>query len=184
MIKALILTGGKSTRMGTDKFLMEVNGKPQYQHLYELLTGLGLETYLSCSAEQVKKLHGSVPLIKDIHDGIGPIGGLAAAITAFPDTSWLVVACDLIHFEVETVNELLRADDENYDVITYQQEGSSFFETTCTLYHPSAYIVIRRNIRNGDYSLQSVLKKSMVKTIVPSNPQWLKNANSREDLNS
>lgn len=182
MIKALILTGGQSTRMGADKFLMEINGKPQYQHLYELLTGLGLETYLSCSAEQVSKLRGAVPVIKDIHEGIGPIGGLAAAITAFPDASWLVVACDLIHLTPESVKVLLDADEANFDVITYQQEGSPFFETTCTIYHPSSYIVVRRTIRNGDYSLQTVLKKSVVKTIAPADANWLKNANRKEDL--
>ncbi len=184
MIKALILTGGKSSRMGTDKFLMKVNeDKPQYLFIYEMLTTLGVEVYFSCTSEQSKEIGSQYNTIVDKYDGIGPIGGIASAVLTDNKTSWLVVACDLINLTPDALNVLLSAnDDRMYDIVTYGGETDGFLETTLTIYNPGAFIVIKRKVRDQQYKLQELMKKCTVKAIKPVDKKILRNANTPEDL--
>lgn len=182
MIKALILIGGKSTRMGHDKYLIEVDGKPQYQILHEMASSLGLETYISCSKEQIHHIDGKYSTITDEYEAIGPIGGIASAILTDKKTSWLVLSCDLIALKSETIKTLLEANDNNYDIVTYGNESDGFWETTCTIYNPEAFIVIKRKVRDEQYKIQELLRKCTVKALTPPQGDELKNANTPEDL--
>ena len=51
-LKALILLGGKSSRMGEEKGLIQYHEKTQAEHLLLLLEELGLEVFLSVREEQ------------------------------------------------------------------------------------------------------------------------------------
>ncbi len=181
-MKALLLIGGKSSRMNTDKHLLEIDGTSQYDRLHQLLTDTGLDVCVSCNLEQYKTLPKEHYKLVDQYDAIGPIGGLVAAINHRPEESWLIVACDLINLEPETISRLVSAVDTTYDIITYQKEGSKFLETTITIYQPPAFRNVLDAVESGLYSLQRVLKKSKVKTIAPSNPAELKNVNYPGDL--
>lgn len=182
MSKALILIGGKSTRMGTDKYLMEVDGIPQYQRLHQLLQTLGLEVYLSCNQTQQDSISTEYRKIIDVYEGIGPMGGLASALDADPDSDWLVVACDLINVQAETIRRLLEPETSDIDVITYKDPKSGFYETTITLYKHSVQPLVRAALEEKRYSLQGVLKKGKVHVILPGDYTELKNVNKPEDL--
>lgn len=166
--------------MGSDKYLMNLHGAPQYQHLFDLLSGLGLSVYLSCNRTQNFQLPVDYPKIMDRHEAIGPMGGLASAIDQFPTYSWLVVACDLVNLTRNTVQKLLEAD-EGSDVVTCQISGSVFLETTITVYHPGSFDVVRQAVEAGNYSLQQVLAQCEVK-VIPTAGHELKNVNRPEDL--
>lgn len=181
-MKALILIGGQSARMGAEKYLMSVNGQPQYVHLYQLLTEAGLEVCISCNVEQYKTLPSSYYKLVDQYDAIGPIGGLVAAINHSPEEAWLVVACDLVNITSETITQLMQATDEEHDVITYQLSESKHLETTVTIYQPSSYRAVLDAVDSGLFSLQRILSNCKVKTINPSTNEELKNVNSPEDL--
>ncbi len=140
MIKCLILTGGESSRMGEEKYLLEDNGAPQYQHLYEMLTAQGLPVYISCNERQAEVIPDTYNKLVDAYDQIGPIGGLATAIAEDAKSSWLVVACDLMGLKPDAVTELISANAREYDIITYQHPESMLYDTTLTLYHPCACI--------------------------------------------
>lgn len=183
-MKALILIGGQSARMGAQKYLMNVNGQPQYVHLYQLLTEAGLDVCISCNVEQYRSLPQSYYKLVDQFDAIGPIGGLVAAINHSPEEPWLVVACDLVNVTKETINHLIEAADEEHDVITYQIDGSKHLETTITIYRPSAFRNVLDAVEMGLYSLQRVLQNAKVKTIAPGDASELKNVNEPEDLES
>lgn len=183
MIKALILIGGKSRRMGRDKFLLDVNGKPQYQFVHDILSSLELPVYISCTAEQSVNLDSQYNTIIDQHDSIGPIGGIASAIRADKKSSWLVVACDLIALDAEAISALIEANNEKiYDITTYGNESDGFVETTCTIYNPGAFIVIKRKVRDEQYKLQELMRKCTVKTLDPPKNNALKNANTPNEL--
>lgn len=179
-LRALILAGGQSSRMGTDKYLLEVNGRPQYQHLHALLTGTGLETCISCHADQ--QFPKGFSLIKDQFGPVGPIGGLASAHVRYPDTDWLVVACDLVALDAATLCELVAAYDFEADVTCFRLPGSPFYETTLAIYRPSALQRALECIHSGQFGLQTVLKGCRVKSVEPSCPQALKNVNTPKDM--
>lgn len=182
MVKALILTGGKSTRMGRDKYLLELYGKPQYQHLYGLIESLGIPVFLSCTDGQALKIPGTYQKVLDLYPSIGPIGGIASAVKADPFSHWLVVACDLGHLKVPLLQELLGQVKSEADVVTFKKSGSDYFETTISLYKPSSFPTIRSAIKTGEYSLQKVLRQCNVLALKAKDESQLSNLNYPEDL--
>ena len=86
----LILTGGRSSRMGKDKSLLEYHSKPQSQHLYELVKEFLPNTYLSVRAGQQFDYQGD--FIEDQLSTKGPINGILSAMQTSPGKAWLVLA--------------------------------------------------------------------------------------------
>ena len=182
MIKGLILIGGKSTRMGTEKYLLNPNDKPQLQFIQELLSTQDISPYISCNKHQASDLDQQDQLIIDQYDSIGPLNGLASAFAFDPTCSWLVVACDLIHLTKSAIEQLIQNNSEAFDVVTYQKKDSSLWETTLTIYNPGVGKYIQDVIDSKNYSLQHLLKQCNVKTIQVENDDFLINANRPEDL--
>lgn len=181
-MKALMLIGGKSERMGVEKHLLEVNGRAQYHHLYNLLAEMGLDVCVSCNIEQYRSLPESHYKLVDQYNAIGPIGGLVAAINHRPQEPWLVVACDLVNVTRDTIQKLLDAMDDAHDIITYQKEGIDYPETTITIYQPTSFRKVLDQVEMGLYGLQRILDDCKVKKISPEDPAELKNVNTPEDL--
>lgn len=181
-LKAIVLTGGKSVRMGEDKYLLTLNGDPQYVHLYKMLTSLRIDTFISCNNEQSKSISDAYPKIIDEQDSIGPIGGLFSAISHDSSCSWLIVACDLIHVNHLNIKLLCDSNDSNSEIVTFQKINSSFLETTLTIYNPTSFNCIKKAVEIQDYSLQNVLKKCCLKSIKIQDNKALTNANQPKDL--
>jgi hypothetical protein len=64
-LKVLILTEGKSTRMGTDKANIAYHSKPQNQFFYETVKKMGLEPFISCREDQKDAFEGNVISLSD-----------------------------------------------------------------------------------------------------------------------
>ena len=62
----LILSGGRSTRMGNDKGLISYHGLPQREYLYQLAANFCEDTFLSIRAEQEKEIGAEFNFIIDI----------------------------------------------------------------------------------------------------------------------
>ena len=169
MLKALVLIGGSSSRMGSDKFLMEINGKPQYLHLYHMISDLGIPTFISCTSDQTNKIPEDIPLLIDEFKSIGPIGGLATAIKHDPDTDWLVVACDLINLQPGTIQEVIRQN-KGKGIVTFQKEESTFPETTITIYCTDVFETVGKCCQSGKKQFTGyieIFKRSQDRTHEP-----------------
>src|SRR5262245_35426130 len=92
----LILAGGASKRMGTDKALLAYRGQPQLERSFQLLNTICEHTYVSVRADQSNEpMRAKLPQIVDTLPAIGPLAGIASALLKHQDVAWLVVACDL-----------------------------------------------------------------------------------------
>ncbi len=76
-IGGYVLAGGKSSRMGYDKALLELAGKPLALHAVVKLRRVCQEVYI-LSGNQ--KLDAFAPIIPDIHCDCGPLGGIEAGL--------------------------------------------------------------------------------------------------------
>ena len=72
-----VLAGGKSSRMGRDKALLELAGKPLVLHAVTRLQRVCAEVHILSSRPELEVF---APLVRDLHEGCGPIGGLEAAL--------------------------------------------------------------------------------------------------------
>ena len=86
-VSGFVLAGGKSSRMGRNKALLELGGKPLVGHAVEKLGRLCESVaILSNDAE----LGGFGELVEDVHPGCGPLGGVEAALLR-STTEWSLI---------------------------------------------------------------------------------------------
>lgn len=75
-----VLAGGQSSRMGTDKALVEFRGRPLIAHAIGILEAAGLKVFIAgARAETRPRLEPYAPVIPDREGGLGPLGGICAA---------------------------------------------------------------------------------------------------------
>lgn len=182
MLKALILIGGESSRMGKEKYLLEFNGKPQYVYLAGLLKNLNLPVYISCNKHQIKEIPDDYNKIKDLYEGIGPMGGIISAFQSDTHSDWLVLACDLILLDNEAISKLIENNHSSFEIITFQKKGFDKPETTASIYRNNTYSRFKDALENTSFSLQNILRNCKVKTITPLENTKLWNANTQEEL--
>ncbi|MDF1562292.1 MAG: molybdenum cofactor guanylyltransferase [Deltaproteobacteria bacterium] len=104
-ITTAILVGGKSTRMGQDKALLEVDGVALAQRAAGLAAPFSGRVVLCGSRDDLGDLGPEV--LPDLHPGMGPLAGLEAALTA-SETDWvLLLACDLPGLDAALLEGLL-----------------------------------------------------------------------------
>ena len=94
-ISCAILAGGRSSRMGKDKALLEVNGKKLVQRVHEKVKNLFSETIVIANKPDALTFL-DIPIFPDLIANLGPLGGIYTALkhSSFPQC--LVIACDLL----------------------------------------------------------------------------------------
>jgi len=108
----LVLSGGKSTRMGKDKSLIAYHGgKPQREYVFDLLSECCDNVFTSCRKEQEIPKH--LNPLPDRYDFGGPVNGILSAFALHPDKAWLVVAVDMPNVTSRALQTLLSQRDPN-----------------------------------------------------------------------
>nr|WP_283777833.1 molybdenum cofactor guanylyltransferase [Sansalvadorimonas sp. 2012CJ34-2] len=112
----IVLTGGRSSRMGQDKALLAWQNKPLYRHMAELLAATGIQRVF------INGVHDFGENIADIFPGRGPLSGLHAALNRVDSGYLLIVPVDMpLLKEVDLVRLIQQCDDE----MPLQYEGYS-----------------------------------------------------------
>jgi molybdopterin-guanine dinucleotide biosynthesis protein A len=76
-IGGYVLAGGKSSRMGRDKALLELAGVPLVARAVKKLRQVCSEVHVLSDNPALAEF---APLVRDLHPGCGPIGGMEAAL--------------------------------------------------------------------------------------------------------
>ena len=114
-VYGLVLAGGESRRMGSDKALLQRGGGSQLAHVVALLEPLVDRVFVSTRpGQQSEPERGRFEQIVDRYEGIGPVAGILSAMDEWPDVEWLVVACDLPNVDDKTLRYLL--DEASHDI--------------------------------------------------------------------
>lgn len=101
-----VLIGGKSSRMGRSKHLIEYQGVTWLELTVGKLRKKVDHVVISGGGEIPGSLTG-IPVVPDVHGLKGPLAGVLALLRWKPDVSWLVTACDLPDLEAEALDWLL-----------------------------------------------------------------------------
>ena len=178
-LKALILTGGKSTRMGIDKANIDYHGKPQHQFLYENFENLGLEAYISCREDQINDFEGN--LITDKFLGLGPYGAILSAFQTDPNAAWLVLACDLPLVKKEDIANLVSNRNLLKIATAFHNPDTDFPDPLFTIWEPKAYTTLLNFLSLGYSCPRKVLINSDIELLHLENPEILINTNTPEE---
>jgi molybdopterin-guanine dinucleotide biosynthesis protein A len=183
-MKALLLIGGKSSRMGTDKStLIFRDGLTQKQRGLQLLSAVCDEVFISVR-DEASAAEESAPTIIDAFGPIGPLGAIASAQQHDPASPWLVLACDLPMLEESHLRLLIEArnsDGAEKDASYFTSATDGFPEPLCTIWEPSSAPAVTAALTDGRRCPRSVLKH-LNGHAVPSPGLWtLANTNTESD---
>jgi molybdopterin-guanine dinucleotide biosynthesis protein A len=178
-IKGLVLTGGKSTRMGEDKSMISYRGMPQKEFIAAELDKVCDEVYFSVRAAANHET--SYPELVDSFANLGPYGGILSAFRYDPNAAWLVVATDIPYLEQKHFDELLEQRNPAKMATAFHNPETNFPEPLITLWEPSAYQRLLYFLSLGYSCPRKALINSEIEEIQPREPDVLFNANTPEE---
>lgn len=181
-LKALVLAGGKSTRMGTDKSqLVYRNGQTELERTVGMCRQLGLVTYVSVADPAAPVPTTADGKIVDRFIGLGPLGAIASAFLTDPDAAWLVLACDLPLLEIDTLEDLVAARRSARTATAVRAPGKPFVEPLVAIYEPRAYPRLLSFLSLGYACPRKVLINSDTEELMLADPTPLTNANTEAE---
>jgi molybdopterin-guanine dinucleotide biosynthesis protein A len=132
-ISLVIQAGGKSSRMGENKTLMQFLGVPLIQRVLERTKSIAQEVII-VSNEPEKLAFLDVNVVKDSIPGLGAIGGLYTAMDKANSELVAVVACDLPFVSAAILAEGARLLDQTDADVAIPRVNGDFYEPLHAVY--------------------------------------------------
>jgi molybdenum cofactor guanylyltransferase len=186
LVTGIILTGGNSSRMGQDKGLVELGGKTLTEIAIHNLSGLCNRILISANTGSYLQFGPEV--VRDVYQGIGPMGGLYSCLRRIKTDYCLVLSVDLPFVNRGLLEYLLN---QAKDVqVSVPWSGGEHYEPLCACYHISILPLIENFIDKGNYKLADMFKIASIKPLLIHqdlpffHPKLFFNVNSMDDLRS
>jgi molybdopterin-guanine dinucleotide biosynthesis protein A len=176
-LRGLVLAGGESRRMGRDKAALVYHGRPQTEHLLELLGRFCAGVHVSSRPDQAaSEGRRGLPQIHDRFSGFGPSGGILSALHHDPSAAWLVVACDLPLIDERVIGDLT-AQRDPFCAATCYRGGDGMPEPMCAIYEPKFRLRLHHDFAEGSVCPRGALAASRIRMLDPRDPASLENVN-------
>ena len=161
-VSAFILAGGSSSRMGSDKALLEWNGQPLLLRAARLLDPLVASVTVIGDPARYTAL--GLTVVPDDVPNLGPLGGIATALRSSRMPWNLVVGCDLPYLTAAWLEFLVsRALASRADVLL--PEGPRGPEPLCAMYHARCAPVISAALKRGARKVTDGLDGLVIETL-------------------
>ena len=108
----IILAGGKSSRMGEDKGLVLLNGKPMVQYIIEVLKEVVSDIIIISNNESYTKF--GIPVYADIIKDKGPVGGIYTGLYHSKTELNFCISCDVPIISSDFILWLLKRSGKSY----------------------------------------------------------------------
>jgi len=183
----VVLAGGRSTRMGTDKAFLELPGvgKP--------LVCVSRDALLEGGATHVYSIGGDHDRLQalgfdarpDEHPNEGPLGGLLTGLrvaSAPPTQGVVVLTCDLPAIDADAVRAIVTTlfADPRYEVALPMLDGKRQILTAA--YRPECTVPIAKAFRAGERSVRRVVDRMRVVEVEGIEPFRLRDVDRPVDL--
>lgn len=182
-LSAIILAGGKSSRMGCDKALIEIEGEPLLKRVCEAAKHCTDSVYVITS--WVDRYQFLSPWVQCIAEE-SPRSPLVAFAAALPQmqTDWvLLLACDLPRINGEALQQwTTQLEQVSEPAIALVPKSPKGWEPLCGFYRSSCLPSLENYLEQGQRSFQGWLDREVVEELRISDRQLLTNCNTPEDL--
>ncbi|GGF92193.1 molybdenum cofactor guanylyltransferase [Paenibacillus abyssi] len=172
-IHGLIIAGGNSTRMGSDKALLPIGGRPLLAHMVTGLHRLCQSVTISAGSEERIELYRKrlaecdtegwqdVSFASDVYPGCGPLAGLQAGLAQMPEGYAFIIACDMPQISKSLLKRMLERADGEVDAV--HAAGQPFH----ALVHTRAAAAAGQLLEQGDYRFMRLMSQLKTVTVEP-----------------
>lgn len=143
---AVILSGGKSSRMGTPKAMLSFDGEPLILHIARKL-GAVFPNLIVVAAPDQDLPPLTAKLVRDEIAYQGPVGGIYYGLRASAGEFSFVTSCDVPFLDAELIAYLVSLMDGNDVVVPYWRER---FQPLCAIYRTSVLPLLQDQLGRGE----------------------------------
>lgn len=143
---AVVLAGGKSSRMGRPKALLPFGHTPLLAHIVEMLRGMFTEVVVVAAADQ-ELPSMPVTLVRDEVAHQGPVAGIVYGLRATQSAFAFVTSCDSAFLNPCLVDHLVR-EIANHDVVVPHWEGR--YQPLHAVYRRSVLPLLEAQLARGE----------------------------------
>ena len=181
-ITGIILAGGKSSRMGSDKGFLTLNGA----------------TFISLIIEAIKPLVNDIIIVSnnvaydqygykrvdDLIANAGPLAGIYSGLNHSETNRNLVLSCDVPSIKTFVLEKLIQSKNSNFDIVQLQSQNKTM--PLIALYKKQCMGTFLGLLQNGERRLRFAVEQLNTKTIMLNVEfdQLVKNINTVEQLNA
>lgn len=182
-LTGIILSGGMSSRMGTEKGMVNHRGKRLIEYSIDALKPVCDQLIISSNKDCYSYLN--IPIVPDEIKNCGPIGGIYSCMKKFPSDRYIILSCDVPNITSVLFSDLLVHLDNFDAVIPIDVNGRKQPLAAC--YSSSSFPIIATELKNNRFKMMSLLSLfnvqyfSLLGKEIYSNKLFL-NANYPNDL--
>lgn len=179
----LVICGGDSSRMGTDKSTLIYYDKPQHDHVHDLLALFCKKVIISCNQEQFVSLETSNEKMTDLaeYSGHGPISGLLTAFDTFPGHDFLVAGCDYPFLRKNELELFLTKTTRDSRAAAFYNQDNKY-EPLLAWYSKDAGPLLKEHFDRNEFSLQHFLKKYGAEKYLPKSERVVTSVDTPEEF--
>lgn len=174
-IPCVIVAGGKSSRMGSDKALLPFGSSQTLtQFQMERLKPFFKSVHVSC--KESSKFHFKANFIEDVQEfeSFSPLVALYSILREF-DTSVAILSVDTPFADERVFEKLYKSLDSDTDIVIARSPYGS--HQMCGIYKPRASHAIKNQIINDNHKIRAMFKKLKVKYVDFADDNFFANIN-------
>ena len=188
-VNAIILCGGRASRMGFDKAFIKFGGRTLVERQVNTLKGRFKKIILVTNLPYEYKSMTCVKVVPDIVQGLGPLGGLYTGLKASDARYNFVTACDMPFLEPDLAAYMAGSIKEGFQAVVpfYRNQ----YEPLCALYSLDCIDKISEALSAGKLKLARLLSGFKVRKVLRrelvrfGDPEvFFRNINTPQDLQS
>lgn len=177
-ITCVILSGGKSSRMGEDKSLLPFSSsKTLIEYQYNRLKPYFKNIYISSKVDKFDFLEKEFLILDENKDVFSPILALDTIFEKFQNQKIFIITVDTPFVSIDTISKLIE-ESKDCDICIAQTEKT---HNLCGVFSSSISLTIKTMIENDIHRIWFLIRNNINKIIeVPNNNEFL-NINHRDD---
>ncbi|MEL6974851.1 MAG: NTP transferase domain-containing protein [Bacteroidota bacterium] len=177
----LVLSGGKSIRMGKDKRQLHYHGMSQEKYAFGLLETFCERVFISVRNEQLSDKDES-KYIFDKNLAKGPLNGMLSAHLTHPKVAWLVLACDVPLVDKSTIQRLISERDASKMATAMATRKTNMPEPLIAIWESQGLAKIIQDKTTSDVYPTRFLLNHPIQIVYPEMDMKLANVNHPEDF--
>src|SRR5690606_8792720 len=161
-ITGIILSGGKSSRMGTDKGFLMYNGKSFIQHSIDALKPFVKDIMIVSNNTDYDAF--GLNRIEDAIENAGPLAGVYSGLKQSKTNYNFVLSCDIPLINSTILQKLIDAMDDDSEIIQIESQGKTM--PLIALYKKPCEAIFLKLLNEGECRLQFAVNLCKVKHVL------------------
>jgi molybdenum cofactor guanylyltransferase len=165
-ITGIILSGGKSTRMGENKSFLKIGGQTVIEHVCQLMKSIFSKVIIITNEPDLYQSLG-VEIFTDIYKNVGPIAGIHSGLVHSPTEKNFIISCDIPLMNAEMINSIV--DYAPGSAITVPK-ADGFIQNLCGVYSksviPNIEQIIQNDLSQENRSTEQVKRKCKMSNLI------------------